>query len=49
MKWQVGKVTVTKIVELEVTGGSRCEAETKLICCREPASPAYRQASRRSG
>ncbi len=23
MKWQVGKVTVTKIVELEVTGGSR--------------------------
>ena len=23
MKWRVGKVTVTKIVELEVTGGSR--------------------------
>ena len=23
MKWQIGKVTVTKIVELEVTGGSR--------------------------
>ena len=23
MKWRIGKVTVTKIVELEVTGGSR--------------------------
>ena len=23
MKWQIGEVTVTKIVELEVTGGSR--------------------------
>ena len=23
MKWRVGKVTITKIVELEVTGGSR--------------------------
>ena len=23
MKWRVGEVTVTKIVELEVTGGSR--------------------------
>jgi hypothetical protein len=23
MKWQIGKVTVTKIVEMEVTGGSR--------------------------
>jgi hypothetical protein len=23
MKWRVGKVTVTKIVEMEVTGGSR--------------------------
>src|SRR5213592_3428024 len=23
MKWQIGKVSVTKIVELEVTGGSR--------------------------
>ena len=23
MKWQIGDVTVTKIVELEVTGGSR--------------------------
>ena len=23
MKWQVGDVTITKIVELEVTGGTR--------------------------
>jgi len=23
MKWRIGEVTVTKIVELEVTGGSR--------------------------
>jgi len=23
MKWRVGEVTITKIVELEVTGGSR--------------------------
>ena len=52
MKWQIGDVTVTKIVELETTGGSRfilpqATREAILpISWRSRTSPTRKVASR---